>query len=222
IAEVDSEVARGGVPSRKYSLKEGSLVVFPTSSDEESELRRLREVFDLQLLSIQRGGGPVTGEDLEVLLYKMFLHLFRVTRSEHRVLMVEYGARAGTSLASRVKSPSSGQALGAIAVHFREQGIADADLLEIPGSGVHVLVSSACIGSDYHRGNSCYFLEGFLAGLVGAKMGTQVKVGRLEVPGVSSCCLAVGRVKKLDQRWLAEAVLSSPRYSAIYRAGGGA
>ena len=217
IEEVDSGVARGGVASRRFALRGGSVVVFPTQAQEESELRKLREAFDLQLLALQGSASATNVVGLQVLLYKMYVHMFKITRSEHRRLMIEYGSRAGGALAKHVGGPPSGQAMPSIASFLRESGIGDVDLVGIPGSTVSVLVSSACIGSDYHAGNSCYFLEGFLGGLVAAKMGAQVKVGRLEVPGLSSCCLAVGRVKRLDLGWLSEALLSSPRYSAIYR-----
>ncbi|HZW84880.1 MAG TPA: winged helix-turn-helix domain-containing protein [Nitrososphaerales archaeon] len=221
VEPVATRVGRGGVSVVRYGLRSGSLVLFGGGSKEEEELRRLRETFDVETLGWNSSKSETNLVEVQTLLYKLFLRMFRTTRSEHRSIMLEYGERVGSLMSRRVQATSSRQALLGIASFLRESGIAEVDLVEIPSSTVSVLVSSVCIGSDLHVGNSCYFLEGIITGMVREKLGASAVVGRIDVPGLSGCCFATGRVKSLDSNWLAEALLSSPRYSSIGRARGG-
>lgn len=214
-----SKEGKGGVRTRRYGLKSGSVVLFPAREREEVELQRIRETFDLQTLGWV-GTADVKSEEMQILLYRMFLHLFRVTRTQHRALMLDYGNRAGAVISPKVSVPLARRAVITIATFLKQTGIGDVDVVEIPDSPVSVLVSSVCLGSDYHPSNSCYFLEGIIEGLVRAKLGVGTKTGRVDVPGISGCCIAVGRVRNLELDWLSEAVLSSPRYSAINRGRG--
>jgi DNA-binding transcriptional ArsR family regulator len=220
IEMVGSAPGKGGVVAKRYALRGGSVVLVPGVQDEEAELARLRETFDLEELAWRSKPGEVGADGLQRLLYKMFLHLFRITRTGHRTLMEEYGRRAGGTLAGWVPTSPSRVALLNVVSYLRSSGIADADLVEVPDTPVTVLVSSSCLGSTAHPGNACYFFEGLLKGILGAKIGTGVKVGRVEVSGFPGCCLAVGRVKSLDLDWIADAVLTSPSYSAINRGRG--
>ncbi len=216
---VGSRKGKGGVVMKRYGLKQGSLVTLMTTKDEEAELARLRETFDLQVLSWESSAGTVDLGKVQSLLYRMFLHMFKIARSEHRALMLEYGRRAGAAIASRAPAVVSKEVPRWTTEYLDDRGLADTDLLELPDSPVSVIISSACIGSTSHQNNSCYFLEGIVEGIVRAKMGPNVKVGRVAVPGVSSCMIAVGRVKKLDPGWVADAVLTSPGHSLLSHGG---
>src|SRR2546425_13117613 len=47
---VDTRVGRGGGGSKEYSLKEGSLVIFPSADGEEGEVTSLEEGFGVETL----------------------------------------------------------------------------------------------------------------------------------------------------------------------------
>jgi predicted hydrocarbon binding protein len=217
IEVVDSWVGRGGVQVKRYGLKEGSLMTILSRGQEEAELGRLRETFDLNALAWESSGEAITLEEVQNLLYRMFLHLFKIARSEHRTLMREYGNRLGAILAKRMQKLPSKQALLGLKEYLASSGMSDLDLLDIPNSSVIVVASNTCIGSNTHQTNSCFFLEGMIEGAAKSMLGPSIKVGRVTVQGLPSCLIAVGRVRKLELAAVAEAVLSSPRYSGLGR-----
>ncbi len=213
---VDSRVGRGGAEVKLYGLREGSQVTLLSREDEEAELTLLRETFDLEMLSWQ-SSEAIGLEQVQRLLYRMFLHLFRISKSEHSSLMREYGASAGAVFAGHLPQTRSREALSRLAAEFARAGLSDADVMEIPETSISVLVSNVCLGSASHTSNACHFLEGMVEGAVREMAGPGVRVGRVNVPGVASCLIAVGRVKRFEQGWLAEAVLTSSSYAAINR-----
>ncbi len=214
---VDSSQGKGGVQLKRFGLREGSYVTLLSRREEEAELGRLRETYDLCALSWGRSADSLDGEKLQGLLYRMFLHLFRISRSEHGRLLREYGAHAGDDLASQLPDLPLHGTIAGLTAELARRGISDSDLLEIPRSAVNVIVSNTCIGSTFHPSNSCYFLEGLIDGAVRTKLGQNVKVERLAVPGLPSCVIAVGRAKRMDPQWLSDAVLGSSNYAVINR-----
>jgi DNA-binding transcriptional ArsR family regulator len=214
---VDSENRKGKAQMKRYGLREGSYVTLLSRSDEEFELGRIRETFDLFALSWRRPTTVASVEQLQGLLYRMFLHMFRISRSEHVALMREYGGRAGAILASRMHEVPLKDALMGLTAEFARSGISDSDLMELPDSPIMVVVSNICIGSTFHPSNSCYFLEGMIEGAIRTKFSPGFKVERVTVPGLPSCLFAVGRVKRFDADWLADAILGSSSYAAINR-----
>ncbi len=209
------------IQMKKFGLKQGSFVTVLTRSEEEAELGRLRETFDLHALAWERSAAAMDLEQLQGLLYGLFLHLFRISRSEHATLLRDYGNRAGAAFSSRIPSVARRELLACLTSELGKSRISDSDLLEVPGSPISVVVSNRCIGSSFHPSNACYFLEGMIEGSVRTRLGHGVKVGRIAVPGVPSCIIAIGRMKRFDRKWLAEAILSSSSYAAIGRGHGG-
>ncbi len=216
---VDSKEGRGGVQVRRYGLKAGSSVTLLSRREEEAELGKLRETFDLEVLPWRASAKSVTLENVQGLLYKMFLHLFKLGRSEHRTLMREYGTRTGDIVAEGVSRMPFRDTLGWLAGFLGSSGISECNVLELPNSSIIVLASNTCIGATSHQTNSCYFLEGMIEGILRKKLGPSVKVGRVDVPGLASCLLAVGRAKRLELDWVADNIITSPEYSAIERGG---
>ncbi len=212
---VDSD--GGGVQVKRFGLKQGSFVTLLSRADEEAELGRLKETFDLHALEWERSAAAMDLDQLQGLLYRMFLHLFRLSRSEHASLLREYGNRAGAAFSSRLPKVGQRDALLHLTAELGKSRISDSDLLELPGTSISVVVSNRCIGSSFHPSNACYFLEGIIEGAVRTRLGHKVRVGRITVPGLASCLIAVGRVKRFDDRWLSDAVLSSSSYAAINR-----
>lgn len=217
---VDARPGRGRVVVKKYGLKEGSLVMFPTLGQEEAELGRLRETFELQALGWRSRTDPVDLAAMQSSLYRLFLHLFRITRSEHGRLMLEYGRRAGEILSDTLPPVRLGKTPDSIAGYLSNSKMADASLIQIHGSPITVLQANTCIGSNIHPGNQCYFLEGIVKGIVTSRLGSGVQVSRVTHPDLSGCYLAIGRVKKLELSWVAEALLTSPYRSETSRRGG--
>ncbi|MDA4127681.1 MAG: helix-turn-helix domain-containing protein [Thaumarchaeota archaeon] len=222
IEVVDSWVGRGGVQVKRYGLKEGSLVTLLSRGEEEAELGRLRETFDLKALAWESSMGAIGVEEVQSLLYRMFLHLFKIARSQHRALMREYGDRVGAILAKRLTRAPPIRALSGLVEYLSTGGISDLDMVRIPNSAVSVMVLNTCIGSTTHQTNSCYFLEGIIEGAAKSLLGPSIKVGRVYVPRLPSCVIAIGRVRTLDLGRLADTVLESPRYSGTRRGAPGA
>ena len=214
---VDSEEGKGKVQMKRFGLREGSYVTLLSRRDEESELGRIRETFDLFALSWGRSAAAVSLEQVQGLLYSMFLHMFRISRSEHMALMREYGNRAGSILASRMPAVPLKETLMGLTAEFARSGISDSDLMELPDSPITVVVSNTCVGSTFHPSNSCFFLEGMIEGTIRTKFGPGVKIERVTVPSLPSCLFAVGRVRRFDPDWLADAILGSSSYAAINR-----
>src|SRR5712691_6689627 len=206
---VDTKVGRGGVVSNEYALKQGSLVLLPSIDEERKELRSLEEVFDVETLTWATASDLPSGEKFEVLLYKLFLHLFRISKSEHRALLRGYGHRAGTLVSHSVSGGNPRESIRRLAREMARRGIASARLLELTGTRTVVLISGRCLSSSDHRSYGCYFLEGLVAGVLQTRYGAGQTVERLELD-LSACCLVVGRPKHTTLEWVKEAVLSQP------------
>src|SRR3989442_15460788 len=111
IEVVDTRVGRGGVVSYEYSLKEGSLVILPSADEEEEELTSIEEVFGVETLLWGTASELPEGGKFEVLLYKLFLRLFKISKSEHGTLLEGYGYRAGSMLSQAVKGRNARETL---------------------------------------------------------------------------------------------------------------
>ena len=206
---VDTRVGRGGVVSNEYSLKEGSLVILPSADEEEEDLTSLEEVFGVETLLWGTASELPDGGRFEVLLYKLFLRLFKISKSEHRTLLEGYGYRAGSTLSHAVGGRNVRETLRELADEMGKREIASAQVIEMRGTRTAVLVLEKCLGSTDHPGYACHFLEGFIRGIVQPKHGAGQRVERLDVD-LPACCLAVGRPKHASLEWLKEAVMHHP------------
>src|SRR2546427_9568207 len=206
---VDTRVGRGGVVSNEYSLKEGSLVILPSADEEEGELTSLEEVFDVETLLWETASELPEGSRFEVLLYKLFLRLFKISKSEHRTLLEGYGYRAGSMLSQAVRGRNVRETLRELTDQMGKKEIASAQVIEVRGTRTGVLVLEKCLGSSDHPGYACRFLEGFIRGIVQPKHGAGQTVERLDVD-LPACCLAVGRPKHASMEWLKEVIMQHP------------
>jgi len=206
---VDTKVGRGGVVSNEYALKEGSLVLLPSADEEEEELTSLEEVFDVETLLWGTASELPEGERFHVLLYKLFLHLFKISRSEHRTLLEGYGYRAGSMLSQAVAGRNARETLVALADKMENRGIASSHVIEMRGARTGLLVLERCLESSDHPSYACFFLEGFVRGIVQPKHGASQTVERLDVD-LPACFLAVGRSKHASLVSLKEAVMHHP------------
>ena len=206
---VDTRVGRGGVVSNEYSLKEGSLVILPSADEEENELTSLEETFGVETLLWETASGLPEGSRFEVLLYKLFLRLFKISKSEHRTLLEGYGYRAGSMLSQSVGGRNVRETLRELTDEMGKKEIASAQVIEVRGTRTGVLVMEKCLGSSDHPGYACRFLEGFIRGIVQPKHGAGQTIERLDVD-LPACCLAVGRPKHASVEWLKEVITQHP------------
>src|SRR5215471_1798327 len=220
IETLDSEPGRGGIVQKRYGLKSGYVVLVPTRGEEDKELARIREIYDLEILSWRKSKLTVDGAGLRALLYKMFLHLFRITRVRHREIMVEYGIRTGELISTEISRGLVREVLLNFVMWSKDVGVADADLIEVQSPTASIMVSSSCLVSDSHPSNSCYFLEGMLRGVARQRAVGGATVARLDMVGLPSCSLAVGRGRWLDVKGISEAMLTSSRFSTLRRGSG--
>src|SRR3989442_3107840 len=209
IEVVDTRVGRGGVVSYEYSLKEGSLVILPSADEEEEELTSLEEVFGVETLLWETASELPEGGSFEVLLYKLFLRLFKISKSEHRTLLEGYGYRAGSMLSHAVRGRNVKETLRELGDEMGKREIASAQVIEIRGTRTGVFVLEKCLGSSDHPSYGCYFLEGFIRGIVQPKHGAGQRVERLDVD-LPACCLAVGRPTHAGLERLKDAVTHHP------------
>jgi DNA-binding transcriptional ArsR family regulator len=201
-----------GTQTKRYGLREGSVVTLLSSKDEEAELARLRETFDVFTLRIRSNREEPTGEQIQGLLYGMFLHLFRISKGDHRLLMKEYGSRFWAAIADTMPKGSLRETL----LRFEALRISKIGLTDLSNFGATVVISSSCIGSSFHPSNACFFFEGMIEGASKERHGPNSKVARIDIPGISSCVIAIGKGRKIDIPAVAEAVVASP---SSYRAG---
>ena len=206
---VDTRVGRGGVVSNEYSLKEGSLVILPSADEEEKELTSLEETFGVETLLWETASELPGGSSFEVLLYKLFLRLFKISKSEHRTILEGYGYRAGSMLSQFVRGRNVRETLRELTDEMGKKEIASAQVIEVKGTRTEVLVLEKCLGSSDHPGYACRFLEGFVRGIVQPKHGAGQTVERLDVD-LPACCLAVGRPKHASVEWLKEVIMQHP------------
>ena len=205
----DTRVGRGGVVSNEYALKEGSLVLLPSPDEEQERLASIEEVFLLDTLTWGTADELPTGERFRMLLYKVFLHLFKVGRSEHRTLLESYGYRAGAMLAHVVGGKNAAETLRVFADEMEKRDIASAQNVEIRHTRTRALILEGCLGSSEHPSYACFFLEGLVRGLVHGKHGASLNVERLDVE-LPACCLVVGRPKHAKLDSLKEAISHQP------------
>lgn len=206
----ETRLARGGVVSKTYSLGKGAMVLLPTAEEENNELRHLEEVFQTWTLTWPTREDPTDGRELRLLLYRLFLHLFLVTRSQHRSILRAYGRKVGALAAGRVAGHRGREAMLELVRWAGRTNVAAAEVIDIPASRFAVLVLHDCLDSTEHPGRACWFLEGIVEGIVTARLGSSWVVSRIENPGIPDCCLAVGRGRQMDGRFMREAILSSP------------
>ena len=206
---VDTRVGRGGIVSNEYSLKEGSLVILPSADEEEKELTSLEEIFGVETLLWETASELPEGSRFEVLLYRLFLHLFNISKSEHRTLLEGYGYRAGSMLSHTVRGRNVRETLRELIDEMGKKEIASAQVIEVRGTRTGVLVMEKCLGSSDHPGYACRFLEGFIRGIVQPKHGAGQTIERLDVD-LPACCLAVGRPKHASVEWLKEVITQHP------------
>lgn len=206
----ETTVGRGGIVSKFYSLGRGAVVLLPTAAEEMEERRHLEEAFEAQTLSWAPGEDSPDGQEMRLLLYRLFLHLFKITRSQHQALLQEYGRRVGKIVAVHFTSRGRRATLQNAMAWMSKNSVASAELVDVPDSQSSVLMLGDCLGSAEHPGRACWFLEGLVEEIVRARLGSSYLVSRLENPGIPSCCLVVGRGRRQDSRFLREAILSSP------------
>jgi DNA-binding transcriptional ArsR family regulator len=223
VVELESKGNKGGAHMKLYRLREGSQVTVLTQRDEETELNRLKEVFELTTIPWRTSAELIGLEQVQSLLYKLFLHLFKISRTEHRVIMLEYGNRVGELLFRRLPGQSLRGALSSLTTKLASARLSDSTLLDTPVSPVLVVVSNSCIGSNFHPTNSCYFLEGIIERAVKGRFGPSMSVERMNFAGLSGCVIAVGRNKRIEPDLIEDSVMTSVRTinSGKVRGGGG-
>ena len=212
IVEVaDVKIGRGGVESKKFRIHAGSLVTTSRLKDEEDQLRRLAELFEVTKLSWTVPEKRISGLDVEIFLYQMFSIIYNVTRSDHKYLFEQYGYRFGDEVVSKeIRGRSIREMVGNLAAYLRDSGMVKSTLLTVPNSTTVAVLCSKCFGNYDHRGPVCSFTEGTMKGVVSSKFGSSFNVSRLH-SDLPFCVSLVGRESTKDQSWLKAALVRTPR-----------
>lgn len=191
IADIKS--IRGGVYSKTYALKQGSLALARRKDDQTGSLTKLDERFERLLMSMRLGSSRKPADEMEIFLY----HLFRLlaesdSLDEH--ILEDYGRRVGDGLISpalRFTNLRSG--LKELTEYLASEGFAEVAASLRKGQEAR-LVCTGCFENKEHGSLVCSFTKGVLTGAIRAKDGGTLRLERVRPEaGTPSCIFALKR-----------------------------
>ncbi|MGH9920141.1 MAG: hypothetical protein ACRD6W_14910, partial [Nitrososphaerales archaeon] len=184
---------RGGVYSKTYSLKQGSLALARRKDDQTGSLTKLDERFERLLMSMRLGPGRKPADEMEVFLYHVFRLLAESDSLDERIFE-DYGRRVGNGLVSpdlRFANLRSG--LKELAEYLTTEGFADITASMRKGQEPRI-VCAGCFENKEHGSLVCSFTKGMLTGAIRARDGGTLRLERMkQETGAPSCVFAVKR-----------------------------
>jgi predicted hydrocarbon binding protein len=191
IADIKS--IRGGVYSKTYSLKQGSLALARRKDDQTGSLTKLDERFERLLMSMRLGPGRKPADEMEIFLYHLFRLLAESDSLDERIFE-DYGRRVGNGLVSpslRFSSLRSG--LKELAEYLASEGFAEVTASLRKGQEPR-LVCAGCFENKEHGSLVCSFTKGMLTGAIKARDGGTLRLERTrQEKGTQSCVFVVKR-----------------------------
>lgn len=187
IADVKS--VRGGVYSKVFALKPGSLVLARRRAQQEDSRAKLEEEFERLLMSWHLGPSRAPSDEFKLFLYHMYRLLSQSDSLEEGVFE-EFGSRAGEHLiAPSLKFETVGRGLKELAAYLTERGMAEAraDI----GKGEGQIICAGCFENREHGGLVCSFTKGIIEGTVRAKRGGRHTVEMIQRTDPSECVFNV-------------------------------
>jgi DNA-binding transcriptional ArsR family regulator len=187
----DIKGIRGGVYSKTYVLKQGSLALVGRRKDQEGSLTKVDEWFERLLMNFRIEPTRRPAEEMEIFLYHL-LRLLAESDSLDYAVFEDYGRRAGDALvAPSVKFTTLRSGLRELAGYLGAQGLAQVTA-EVGKGTEPSLVCSECFENKEYGSLVCSFTKGLLTGAIKAKHGGALRLERLrDDPGKPGCVYAV-------------------------------
>lgn len=189
IADIRS--IRGGIYSKTYALKGGSLALFRRKGEHEGSLTKLDEWFEKLLMSWHIEPKRKPSDEIEIFLYHLFRILAESDSLEERVFE-DFGQRVGNDLiSSSLKSVTTKGLLKELSGYLGAEDMAQVTA-DIRKGEEPKLVCMGCFDNRAYGSLMCSFTKGMLAGAVRAKRGGRSHLERLkQEDGAPGCAFAV-------------------------------
>jgi DNA-binding transcriptional ArsR family regulator len=189
IADIKS--IRGGVYSKTYALKRGSLALVRRKGEQEGSLTQLDEWFEKLLMSWHIEPKRKPSDELEIFLY----HLFRILAESDSLdegIFEDFGQRVGNDLiSSSLKSVTMKGLLKELSEYLGAEDMAQVTAEMRKGEGPK-LICMGCFDNRAYGSLTCSFTKGVLTGAVRAKRGGSSHLERLKhEDGAPGCAFAV-------------------------------
>ena len=171
----DIKGIRGGVYSKTFALRPGSLVLARRRAEQEDSQAKLDESFEKLLMSWHLGPSRRPSDEIEIFLY----HLFRLLSKSGSIEVAafeEFGRKAGEQLISgSLKFETVSRGIRELTAYLSTKGMAEvtADVGKMEGQ----IVCSGCFENMEHGGLVCSFTKGIIEGTFKAKRSGARTVG---------------------------------------------
>lgn len=191
IADIKS--IRGGVYSKTYALKQGSLALTRRKEDQTGSLTKLDERFERLLMNMRLGPSRKPADEMELFLYQLFRLLAESDSLDDRIFE-DYGRRVGEGLISpALKFATLRSGLKELTDYLASEGFAEVAASMRKGQDAR-LVCAGCFDNKEHGSLVCSFTKGMLTGAIRARDGGTLRLERLRPEtGMPACVFAVKR-----------------------------
>lgn len=189
IADIKS--IRGGVYSKTYALKRGSLALVRRMGEQGDSLAKLDELFERLLVSWHLEPSRKPADELEVFLYHSF-RLLAESDSLDDAIFEDYGQRVGSELvASSLRFVTMKGGLKELAEYLASRDMAHLTQ-EVKKGGEPRMVCMGCFENKEYGSLVCSFTKGILTGVIRSKRGGRLHLERLKgESGTPGCAYAV-------------------------------
>jgi len=181
----DVKGVRGGVYSKTFALRPGSLVLARRRAEQEDSRGKLDEEFERLLMSWHLGPSRPPSDEVKMFLYHAY-RLLSESDSLDGAVFEEFGSRAGEQLISgSLRFETIGRGIKELAYYLTSKGMAEAraDV----GKGEAQIVCAGCFENREHGGLVCSFTKGIIEGTLRAKRGGRHTVEMTQRTDPSEC-----------------------------------
>jgi len=184
----DIKSIRGGVYSKTYTLKQGSLALARRKDDQTGSLTKLDERFERLLMNMRLGPSRKPADEMEIFLYHLFRLLAESDSLDERIFE-DYGRRVGDGLISpalRFSSLRSG--LRELTEYLAYEGFAEVSASLRKGQEPR-LTCAGCFENKEHGSLVCSFTKGMLTGAIRARDGGTLRLERVRPETRTPACV---------------------------------
>jgi DNA-binding transcriptional ArsR family regulator len=187
----DIKSIRGGVYSKTYALKRGSLALVRRRGEQGDSLTKLDEWFEKLLMSWHLEPSRRPSDEVEVFLY----HLFRLLAESDSLddgIFEDFGQRVGADLiGASLNFTTMKSGLKGLSEYLGTQNMAQLTV-EVKKGDDPRLVCAGCFENKEYGSLVCSFTKGLLTGAIRAKRGARQHLERLkQESGTPGCVYAV-------------------------------
>lgn len=188
----DVKSIRGGVYSKTYELKQGSLALTRRRDGQRASLAKADEWFERLLMSLELEPTRRPAEELELFLYHLF-SLLAESDSLESGIFEEYGRRIGEGLGSDwLKFKTLRAGLNELTEYMNSYGIAQLNA-EVRKGEEPRLVCTGCLENKDFGGLVCSFTKGILTGAIRARDGRTLRLDRAPPERTPGCVYVLKR-----------------------------